>query len=368
MHHRIDPSLKANQILFAVVLFSVSIACQSFSLGDLSTINETALPISESAVPDTDWYSVYFTEPENVASSSYRGGPDSPLADAIRKARVSVDVAAHDFDLWSLRDALIDADRRGVKVRIVTESDNFDYEEIQELKQAGIPVLGDWGKGRMHNKFVIVDRQEVWTGSMNFTVSDTYRNENNLVRVRSTLMAENYTAEFEEMYLDGLFGSGSPANTPHQTLSVDTTLIEVYYSPDDGTINRLVELVDGAEKSIHFLAYSFTSDQLADAMIDRAQDGVTVEGVFDSYQYGSNTGTEYDRLKDAGLGIYLDGRSWKMHHKVIIIDEQIVITGSYNFSYSAETKNDENTLIIHNPEIAALYLEAYQKILKDAIR
>jgi phosphatidylserine/phosphatidylglycerophosphate/cardiolipin synthase-like enzyme len=328
----------------------------------------TATPQRENSASGTEWYSVYFTEPENISNSSYRGGPDTPMAEAIRAARVAVDVAAHEFGLWSLRDALIDAHRRGIKVRVVTESDNFDYKEIQELKQAGIPVVGDWGKGRMHNKFVVIDRLEVWTGSMNFTVSDTYRNENNLVRVRSSLLAESYGTEFEEMFQDGDFGPGSPANTPNQNLTIDNSLIEVYFSPDDGTIDRLVELVNGAEESIHFLAYSFTSDPLADAMIAKARDGIAVEGVFDSYQYGSNTGTEYDRLKAAGLDVYQDGRSWKMHHKVIIIDGRIVVTGSYNFSYSAETKNDENTLIIHNPEVAARYLEVYQKILDDAIQ
>ena len=56
----------------------------------------------------------------------------------------------------------------------------------------------------MHNKFVILDRLEVWTGSMNYTINGAYHNDNNLVRVRSNRLADNYTAEFEEMFVDDL--------------------------------------------------------------------------------------------------------------------------------------------------------------------
>jgi phosphatidylserine/phosphatidylglycerophosphate/cardiolipin synthase-like enzyme len=65
---------------------------------------------------------------------------------------------------------LIDAHRRGVTVRLVTESDNMDVSEIQELREVGIPILGDRREGRMHNKFVVIDRQEVWTGSLNLFI------------------------------------------------------------------------------------------------------------------------------------------------------------------------------------------------------
>ena len=80
-------------------------------------------------------------------------------------------MAIHFLDLWSIRDALIDAHRRGVAVRLVTESDNMHVPEIQEVREAGIPVLGDRREGRMHNKFVVIDRQEVWTGSLNLFIS-----------------------------------------------------------------------------------------------------------------------------------------------------------------------------------------------------
>jgi phosphatidylserine/phosphatidylglycerophosphate/cardiolipin synthase-like enzyme len=264
--------------------------------------------------------------------------------------------------LWSLRDALINAHRRGVVVRMVTESDNMDEQEVQEIKEAGIKVLGDRQEGLMHDKFVIIDRSDVWTGSMNFTTGGGYLDNNNLIRLRSSKLAEDYTHEFEQMFIDDHFGANKAPGTPNPAVTVNGSLIEVYFSPEDGTLEHILAAVNNAQQSIYFMAYSFTSDELADALIERAKAGVTVMGVFDKDQYHSNAGTEFDTLHNAGIDIWLDGNPRLMHHKVIIIDNQIVITGSYNFSNNAEHNNDENTLIIHNQDIAAQYLAEFQQI------
>lgn len=349
--------------LFTVLL---SLACQLSLDADPTTGITT--PPGEGGDTPVEWYTVYFTAPDDPASESLRGGPDRILADAIRAARLSVDVAAQQLDLWSIRDALIDAHRRGVAVRLVTESDYLDEKEVQELIEAGVPVLGDRREGLMHNKFVVIDRMEVWTGSMNLTINGAYRNNNNLIRIHSSRLAENYTIEFEEMFVDDRFGPGSPANTPHPSFGLDSTLVEVYFSPEDGTADRLLELIAEAQESIYFLTYSFTSDDLAEALIKRAREGVSVAGVFEESQYKSNTGTEYDNLLAAGLDVRLDGNPRQMHHKVLIIDEEIVVAGSYNFSFNAENKNDENTLIIHRPDLVAEFLAEYQQVYAEAKR
>jgi len=223
-------------------------------------------------------------------------------------------------------------------------------------------VLGDRREGLMHDKFVIIDRWEVWTGSTNLTTSGAYLNDNNLVCIRSSRLAENYTAEFEEMFANDAFGPGSPANTPYPQLTVDGVALEVYFSPDDGVLNHLVALVNGAQNSVDFMAYSFTSDELAQALLERAAAGVHVRGVFEADQYSSNVGTEFDRLWAAGLAVTLDGNPDHMHHKVLIIDGQIVVTGSYNFSASAEERNDENVLVIYSTVVAAQFLAEFERV------
>jgi phosphatidylserine/phosphatidylglycerophosphate/cardiolipin synthase-like enzyme len=309
---------------------------------------------------------VFFTDPDDPNATSYRGGVDEILAEAIGQAQAAVDLAIYDLNLWSIRDALIAAHQRGVTVRMVAESDNLDEPEMQDLREAGIDVLGDRREGLMHNKFVIIDRWEVWTGSTNLTTGGVYRNDNNLVRIRSTRLAQDYITEFEEMFVNDAFGPNSPANTPYSGLTVDGIPLEVYFSPDDGVLSHILTVVSHAQHSVYFMAYSFTSDELAEALLGLAAVGVEVRGVFETDQYRANIGTEYDRLLQSGLPVRLDGNPSHMHHKVLIIDERIVITGSYNFTANAEQRNDENLLVIEDPALAQLYLAEFHRVFSLA--
>jgi len=275
-------------------------------------------------------------------------------------------MAIYSLSLPSVQEALIAASQRGVAVRVVMESDYRDEPAPQALEAAGIPILGDRREGLMHNKFAIIDRQEIWTGSTNLTPSSIYADHNNLIRIRSSEAAADYTTEFEEMFVGDQFGPTSPANTPYPSFSVRGTQVEIYFSPDDGVADRLAALISQASTSIYFLAYSFTSDALAEAMHQRASAGVVVNGVFDESQYFSNTGTEFDRFRESGIDVRVDANRGLMHNKVIIIDEKMVVTGSYNFSANAEERNDENVLILHSPEIAAMYVEEFRKIYDQA--
>jgi phosphatidylserine/phosphatidylglycerophosphate/cardiolipin synthase-like enzyme len=199
-------------------------------------------------------------------------------------------------------------------------------------------------------------------GSLNFTTSGTYEDNNNLLRLRSTNLAENYSLEFEEMFSQDFFGPDALAETPNPVVSVDGIRVENYFSPDDGLARRLVTLLRSAEKSIYFLAFSFTANDFGDILREKARQGLTVAGVMESDQVKSNQGTEYTPFVTAGLPVLLDGNEGQMHHKVFILDEKIVITGSYNFSASAERTNDENLVVIFDPRLAAQYLAEYERV------
>lgn len=314
------------------------------------------------------FYEVYFTDPFHPASGWQEGGIDIPLARAIENARVSVDVAIYSMSLNSIRDALLNAHRRGVQVRMVMESDNLDRSVPRYLAEKGIPIVGDRREGLMHNKFVIIDRSEVWMGSMNFTTSGAYEDNNNLVRIRSAQVAENYLVEFNEMFEGDFFGPDVLPETPYPQLTIQGVPIEVYFSPDDGVAARIVKLLRGAEASIHFMAYSLTADDFGEMIRQKEKEGLRVFGVMEEEQVQSNQGGEFAPFQQAGLRVYQDGNAGQMHHKVIIIDEKIVITGSYNFSASAERKNDENVVIFFDEQIAAQYLAEFERVFARAQR
>ena len=324
----------------------------------------TEIPLGAGYAVRGAWFELYFTDPESPLASQETGGPDGPLADAIDSARLSVDVAIYSLSLNSIRDALLRAHDRGVQVRMVMESDNLDRSDPQKLKDAGIPILGDRREGLMHDKFVVIDNAEVWMGSMNFTNSGGYTDNNNLMRIRSVKMAENYTKEFEEMFINDKFGPDVVAETPNPRVTIDGTPIDVYFAPDDNVQASFLELINNAQESIYFMAFSFTSDPIGEAVRVSAKDGIVVAGVIETEQVKSNIGTEFDPFSQAQLDVYKDGNPGLMHHKVMIIDENIVIFGSYNFTNSAETKNDENLIVIYNEDIAAQFMAEFQRVYK----
>jgi len=349
-------------------------ACESIT----STPPPIDIPLSTPAVDLTPidleagygykdtWFELYFTNPESPLATQGTGGADGPLVKALDNAKLSIDVAAYSLSLNSVRFALIRAHDRGVTVRMVMESDNMDRSDPQALIQAGIPIIGDEQPGLMHDKFIVIDKSEVWVGSMNFTDSGTYEDNNNMMRILSTKLAENYSVEFNEMFEENLFGPDVRAQTPNPTITLDGTRIDTAFSPDDGVIGKIASVLSGAERSIYFMAFSFTSNDLGEIVRNKFGDGLIVQGVMDAGQVKSNQGTEYDPFLQTGLDVRTDGINGLMHHKVFIVDGKIVILGSYNFSQSAEVRNDENILIIYNEAIAQKYIEEFQRVWAQA--
>ncbi len=309
---------------------------------------------------------VYFTTPVYPEEESGRhGGIDEKLVAAIDAAKETVDVAAFELDLPRVTDAMIRADKRGVKVRLVTDSDYAEDLGPVNLEEAGVPIVYDEREAFMHDKFVVIDGKEVWTGSWNLTNNCTYRNNNNALVIQSAKLADNYTTEFEEMFDDGKFGVTSPDNTPNPEVDLNGTLVENYFESEGDVAPRIIELVNGAEESVYFMAFSFTDDEIAKAMIDQHRAGVEVRGVIEA-RNAEGTGSDMGAMTKAGIDVLADGNPYVMHHKVIIIDEEIVITGSYNFTQSAADKNDENVLIIHNATIAEQYTAEFQRVYQQA--
>jgi len=175
-------------------------------------------------------------------------------------------------------------------------------------------------------------------------------------------VAQDYEAEFAEMFIDDKFGPEPGRPTPRPDVSRDGITVQVLFSPDDGVEPVLVNLLDTAQQSVDFLAYSFTSNPLGQAMLRAHQAGIAIRGVMDADQAGTNVGGELPGFRSAGLDVRLDGNPGQMHEKVIIIDEQVVVVGSYNFSRNASESNDENVLLIHSPVIARVFMQEFERL------
>lgn len=321
----------------------------------------------------TGAFQVFFTTPYLVYPDERSNRTPPPfeqtlLAD-IEHAQTQVDVAAFEYNLESVAEALLHAHQRGVTVRLALDRENLEDPDdaawAGQMEEAGIPISWEDSTAFLHSKFAIIDSTIVWMGSWNFTNNGTYRNNNNLLRFTIPAIVENYQTEFSQMFDEELFGNDKEPRTPHPLIEVDGTRIENYFSPNDGVAEHVVARVQSAQHSIRFLTFSYTDDATAEAMLERHAAGVTVQGVFET-RNARGTGSEHERLKQAGLDVLEDGNCYTMHHKVIIIDDATVITGSYNFTGRAEKTNDENLVIIDNPELANAYVEEFYRVYGQA--
>lgn len=333
------------------------------------------LPTSTAAAPPVDSTGAiraFFTTPSLVYPDVPKERRPPPYEQAIvadiDAATRSVDMATYEYNLTSISQALVRAQQRGVTVRLALDRENLDDPTMAKwagvVQDANIPVHWEETDAFLHSKFIIIDKALVWTGSWNATINDTYRNNNNLLRITIPAIVQNYQVEFDQM-ADDKFGTKKAALTPNPLVRLGGERVENYFSPKDGVRQHVVSWVSKATTSIDFLAFSYTSDEIGDAMLDRLRAGVAVRGVYEK-RNAQGIGSEFDRLKNAGVDVLVDGNCYTMHHKVIIIDGHIVITGSYNFTGRAEDVNDENLLIIDDPAIAQLYEQEFERVYSQA--
>ncbi|MAU09951.1 MAG: hypothetical protein CL607_09040 [Anaerolineaceae bacterium] len=323
-----------------------------------------SVPLGQGFGYGKGFWQVYFTAPSGERNRAlWTNGIDAPLASAINNAQFTIDIAAFELNNEVITQAILNAHQRGVRVRIVTDDEHGledDDSTLVELELVDIPIVDDDRSALMHDKFVIIDGITVWLGSMNYTMNGVYRNNNNLLQLRSRRLVQSYQDEFDEMFTRRAFGPTSPVGNSG-TFTVSGVPLAVYFASEDDVMDHILREVFKAQSQIRFMAFSFTRDDLGRALVARANSGVVVEGIFETT--GSSTQySEMKRLICANIPVMRDGNNGILHHKVIIIDDTTVITGSFNFSNNAVRNNDENLLIMRDPDLAALFIEEYNRL------
>lgn len=357
--------LRAVGLILAFILLAVMALAFLFQ-GWAPALAPSPTPVS----PGADWYQVYFTTPIYPDDpAKRRPSLDERLTSFINSATKSVDMAIYQLDLPNVTQALLDAQKRGCTVRVVTDinilNDPKESASFKKLQAAGIKVVAGNPNAIMHNKFVVVDGTAVWMGSWNFTANDTYRYNNNAMLIRSPELAQNYTVTFEKMWRDNKFGPSRKPGGTKPILTIGGVTVENYFAPEDRVASKIIARLQKAQKSIYFMAYSFTDENISNVAIAKAKAGVKVRGIFE--RTGSETAfSAYPRMKAAGLEVLQDGNPYLMHHKVFIVDEATVILGSFNFSKNAEEENDENLIIVDDARLAKAFLEEFQRVYEKA--
>lgn len=377
--------MRFNRNAFGVMLIIIMVLASACATQPLNptTVPPTDVPVANTPV-DTDieevtlglgrgyigdWWAVFFNEPSGSSdASTYVNGIDVPLSNAIGQIQNTLDVVAFEMNNDVIYQAILDAHERGVTVRIVTDGEHGLEDEkdtaLRDLIAAGVPVVEDGRSALMHNKFMIMDGQAVWTGSWNYTVNGTYRNNNNALVLQNPIAVAAYQDEFNEMFLDREFG---PTSTDDGliTFSEGDTTVSILFASEGNVIEAVANAVREADSDVRFMTFVFSSDSLGEAMIEAIGRGVNVQGVFEN----RNSTASWSMLPPvhcAGGHVRQDGNRYVLHHKVIIIDDDTVVTGSFNFSGNASQSNDENLVIIKNTDIAGFYLDEWQRMWDNA--
>jgi hypothetical protein len=241
------------------------------------------------------------------------------------------------------------------------------------------------GIGIMHNKFIVFDALSpdpedaiVWTGSTNFTTGQINSDANNVIIVHDQSLAKAYRMEFEEMFgSSGLqpdpgqsrFGASKTDNTPHEFL-VGGKRVQCYFSPSDGVDQVIENTIGTADHELYVNTMLITRDNLAQAILDRQQAGVKTQVIVNS-QGQSDVYNVLSILKQLNENFRTNGEGAILHHKSMIVDQgytdadPLVLTGSHNWSASANTRNDENTLIVHDSIMANVYYQEFFERFKN---
>jgi len=224
--------------------------------------------------------------------------------------------------------------------------DKLNAELVVDEEHSLPGAVKEFGSGLMHNKFCVIDNEFVWTGSWN--PSQEMSIPNNVVFVQSKTLAKAYKKEFDELSSGVFHGGDSYAGL----VRLNGKLVEAYFCPEDDCQENVLRVLENAGSSIHFMAYSFTDDDIGELLLDKKAEGLDIKGIFRST---SDQGGEYPKLKDVSKKV-------SVHHKVFIVDGEIVITGSYNPSRNANERNDENIIIIRDSAIAQLFENEFARL------
>ena len=292
----------------------------------------------------------------------------------IARAKYTLDVAIYNIDdMNGIITAINQKAAAGLTVRVVCDAgvSSASYNAFIASVQKTMSPTGA-AYGIMHNKFVIIDANStdpndpiVWTGSMNFTDQQVKTDAQNIIIFQDQTMARGYTIEFNEMLISQKFGPDKSDNTPHEYV-LQGHRVEQYFSPSDIVNSHVKDAMLTANTSIHFILFSFTRTELAYPISDNYQSvaGYFAQGIIhDTAQSTAVYNTLVTPMTIANLKLNQFG--WLMHHKYSLVDadnpfsDPQVCTGSYNYTNSATTRNDENEVIVHDEEIANQYLQEF---------
>ena len=287
-------------------------------------------------------------------------------------AQKRLEIAVQELDDPAIADAILEAKARGIIVSVVLELDylradrrraqpkvpggklEINRELHNALLRSAIKVNSDFNTKIFHQKFIIRDRSSLLTGSTNFTTTGVEKNLNHIVIIHDEAVAKLYAREYREIQ-QGHFGK---LNEGHDKAPKDVEVsripVRVLFAPDHAPEMEIMKQMAKANRRVDFAIFTFAkSSGIDDQMILLRKAKKTVQGALDRRMANQKwaasrplqkEGVKLSIVPKKGTGV------GKLHHKLMVIDEQVIIAGSFNYTGPANQVNDENIIILGDLE------------------
>jgi phosphatidylserine/phosphatidylglycerophosphate/cardiolipin synthase-like enzyme len=342
----------------------------------------------------------YFGPPELGAADDL----EQVIVDFIGGARKRLDIAVQELDSEVIARAILAASWRGVRVTLFLEQDYLrgalkrgsdgvplppkpktgetpeqalervqwllDETDLAEnrrilgaLLRSDVQVRGDFNPKIFHQKFILRDYSDgkatkpgnpaLLTGSANFTVTDTHVNLNHVIVFHSAYVCRQYEIEFAQLRL-GQFGRGWHGDIP-STYDLGGVPVKVLFAPDHTPELELMKQMLKGQTEAVFAIFTFAgSSGVDDTMLALARGGMKIRGVLDPGQAAHDWAATKTMIHP-NIELFVPRRTGvfktlrKLHHKLMVVDETIVVAGSFNYTQPANDFNDENLFVLGSP-------------------
>jgi len=288
--------------------------------------------------------------------------PEAVSLNALAGAQQSVDVAHYNIRSQTFLSALRDLKARGIAVRIVVDAKNAakPWNTLDDVIEAEGFAIKRFENRRhryaiMHHKFCVIDGRRVLTGSFNWNNTAELVNDENLISLDDPAIVGAYQTEFAELW-------GTQAETPGVVQGANS---RVLFSPEDRPRDAIVAAIRAAQVRIRVAMFSFKDRDVAKALAAAATRGVEVTLLTEKKQ--ADTTREDERVANAGgrviVGANQGSAHSAMHQKFAVIDDQDVITGACNWTWTAFTNSNEDVLIVSDAALARRYTDAFAALV-----
>ncbi|MGA8164165.1 MAG: phospholipase D-like domain-containing protein [Waddliaceae bacterium] len=261
---------------------------------------------------------------------------------AIRQAEHSIFLFTYSLADPTIIRALRTKSEKGLDVRVICDS-NASSGVANKLGQ-NVQTYYRKGKGLMHQKILLTDGCNVWIGSANMTRPSLKIHGNLVIGLHSEDFGQTIIKKAQMMAT-----AGKVKTIEAERFLVGGQPIEMWFLPDNAdAIKQLQQLIQTAEKSLKIAMFTWTRLDLAQEIIDSKHRGVDVQVIIDQHSGSGVSSRVADHLRKGGVPVRLSTGQGLLHHKLMIIDNKILVNGSANWTNAAFSRNDDCFLILRD--------------------